>query len=109
MSGKLLCVDHKEECLVEAGELIIRNVSKEVMTEIRELLFFHYKDDRWRGLRDEDVVFKSVGIGIMDIATGSGVLKLTRQKQKGSLSMISSGAQVFFFEKVESWVKWMSR
>ncbi|KAJ6008210.1 ornithine cyclodeaminase/mu-crystallin family protein [Penicillium herquei] len=83
LSGKLLCVDSKEECMVEAGELIMGNVSEESLTEIGTLLPLDDEDDRVQILKHEDVVFKCVGMGIMDVAIGTGVLELAKKKHIG--------------------------
>ncbi|KAJ5627333.1 ornithine cyclodeaminase/mu-crystallin family protein [Penicillium herquei] len=83
LSGKLLCVDSKEECMVEAGELIMGNVSEECLTEIGILLPLHDGDERVQILKHEDVVFKCVGMGIMDVAIGTGVLELAKKKHIG--------------------------
>ncbi|KAJ5720723.1 ornithine cyclodeaminase/mu-crystallin family protein [Penicillium malachiteum] len=83
LSGKLLCVDSKEECMVEAGELIMGNVSQESLTEIGALLPLDDDDERVQILKHENVVFKCVGMGIMDVAIGTGVLELAKKKHIG--------------------------
>jgi ornithine cyclodeaminase/alanine dehydrogenase-like protein (mu-crystallin family) len=83
--GKV-AVDSAEGCLLEAGELDQAKVRKDGMLEVGQI-------QQWRDsgapdgletwLEDGFVVYKSVGVGIMDIAIGSKLLEMAKEKGKG--------------------------
>lgn len=77
LSGRRIYVDTKEGCLTEAGELIRANVKEEQLIEIGEL-----QDDN--ALTPEgNLVFKCVGLGIMDIVMAGELLRMAQEKGVG--------------------------
>jgi ornithine cyclodeaminase/alanine dehydrogenase-like protein (mu-crystallin family) len=77
LSGDRIYVDTKEGCLVEAGELIMANVKEDQLLEIGELP----KD---APLEDTgNVIFKCVGMGVMDVFMAAELLRMAKEKQLG--------------------------
>lgn len=86
--GSVVAVDTKSGCVQEAGELVKAGINENTMREVGEIL--NSKDESgdkalatW--LEEGLVVFKSVGIGIMDIAVGSSLLNLAKEKKVGTV------------------------
>lgn len=84
-NGKLT-VDSTEGCLAEAGELDKAGIKEEGLLEVGKIP--ELRDSRSpRGLQqwleEGFLVYKSVGVGIMDIAIGSKLLALAEAKGKG--------------------------
>lgn len=84
--GGIVVVDSRGGCLQEAGELVKAGVSPNKMAEVGHLL--HVKKtvgsaglDAW--LQNGLVVYKSVGVGVMDIAIGRQLLELAKSKNRG--------------------------
>ena len=81
-----VAVDSAEGCLAEAGELDKAGIRKEGMLEVGKI-----EDMRAGGgpegleqwLADGFVVYKSVGVGIMDVAIGSKLLDVARENGRG--------------------------
>ncbi|WYZ34561.1 hypothetical protein EsH8_I_000837 [Colletotrichum jinshuiense] len=86
----VIFVDSREACFLEAGELVEAKVPAEKITEVGE--FTH-------GLRNADeaearllrdwlgnglIVYKSVGIGIMDLSLGKVILELAGKHNVGT-------------------------
>lgn len=83
--GKI-AVDSAEGCLAEAGELDQAGIKKDGMLEvgkIRHLRSTVSSEGFERWLKDGVVIYKSVGVGIMDIAIGSKLLELAKEKGCG--------------------------
>jgi ornithine cyclodeaminase/alanine dehydrogenase-like protein (mu-crystallin family) len=83
--GKV-AVDSAEGCLVEAGELDRAEIRKDGMLEVGKIQELREGDkpeglEKW--LEDGFVVYKSVDVGIMDIAIGSKLLELAEEKGRG--------------------------
>lgn len=81
--GGVVAVDTKAGCMSEAGELVKAGINETTMREVGELLNSKERSEeegltKW--LEEGLVVFKSVGIGIMDIAVGSSLLHLANGK-----------------------------
>ncbi|KAM0274892.1 hypothetical protein ACHAQH_007781 [Verticillium albo-atrum] len=80
--GGLLVVDSKEACFLEAGEIVEAQVPAERITEIGQLAHTQEAGDQRakevlaEKLEDGLVVYKSVGVGIMDLALGKALLEL---------------------------------
>lgn len=79
-------VDSTEGCLAEAGELNRAGIGKDGMFEVGALQDMRQKGrqgglDEW--LQEGFVVYKSVGVGIMDVAIGSRLLHLAGEKKTG--------------------------
>ncbi|KAF3490883.1 uncharacterized protein GIQ15_00400 [Arthroderma uncinatum] len=78
LSGQTLLVDSRQACMAEAGELISARVDERQLTEIGQLLaspaLFPPAGN---------VVFKCVGMGIMDLAVGRELLCLAGRNGVG--------------------------
>ncbi|KAH7007435.1 ornithine cyclodeaminase/mu-crystallin family protein [Ilyonectria destructans] len=61
LSGELLCVDTRDGCIKEAGEMHAAKVTPE-----------------------QNIVFKAVGMGILDIVVGKAVLDIAADRQIGT-------------------------
>ncbi|KAK7753248.1 hypothetical protein SLS62_004767 [Diatrype stigma] len=85
--GGVVAVDSRGGCLQEAGELVKAVISPDKMVEVGRLLHVKGEDggaaelDAW--LENGLVVYKSVGVGVMDIAIGRQLLDLARNKGLG--------------------------
>ena len=91
----MVVVDSLEACMKEAGEIIQAGISGEQMVEVGELAMVKKavaKEEesggqgekglkRW--LHSGDVVYKSVGMGIMDLTVGEDLLKVGEKKGVG--------------------------
>lgn len=81
-----IAVDSAEGCLAEAGELHKAGITEHGMLEVGRIPELR-KDrspaglEQW--LEEGLLVYKSVGVGIMDISIGSKLLELAGQKGKG--------------------------
>ncbi|KAJ4984550.1 hypothetical protein SVAN01_09951 [Stagonosporopsis vannaccii] len=83
--GKV-AVDSAEGCVAEAGELKKAGIGKEGMFEVGAIQELREKGgqeglEKW--LQEGFVVYKSVGVGIMDVAIGSKLLELAAEKGRG--------------------------
>ncbi|KAL6899919.1 NAD(P)-binding protein [Trichoderma evansii] len=80
-----IAVDSADGCLQEAGELVMADLTSSQMLEVGQI---HKESDKgmesW--LRSGFVVYKSVGIGIMDIVIGEYLIGLARSKEIGLTS-----------------------
>lgn len=80
-----IAVDTRAGCLQEAGELVQAGFGPELMLEVGQVPGEEAKDAT--GLQDwlasGFVIYKSVGVGIMDIAVGQYLLQLARSKGIG--------------------------
>ncbi len=90
-------VDSLEACLKEAGEVIQAGISAEQLVEVGELLMVKKASMKEiemgtgpgeKGLRDwlmkGNVIYKSVGIGLMDICVGEDLVALAMEKGVGT-------------------------
>ena len=95
--GGIIVVDSLEACLKEAGEVIQAGIDPEKLVEMGELLMVKKASMREiemgtgegeKGLRDwlmkGNVIYKSVGIGLMDICVGEDLVRLARGKGIGT-------------------------
>ncbi|KAF3053877.1 hypothetical protein E8E11_011521 [Didymella keratinophila] len=83
--GKV-AVDSAEGCSAEAGELDRAEIRKDGMLEvgrIQELRGGEQPEGLAEWLESGFVIYKSVGVGIMDIAIGSKLLELAKEKGRG--------------------------
>jgi ornithine cyclodeaminase/alanine dehydrogenase-like protein (mu-crystallin family) len=79
-----ITVDTREGCLQEAGELVSANIDPSKMLEVGEII--GSKDPppaRTEWLESGFVVYKSVGVGVMDIAIGQKLLQFARARDVG--------------------------
>lgn len=77
LSGKSIYVDTKEWCLSEAGELINAKVTEDQLIEIGEL------QDNEPLKVEGNVIFKCVGLGIMDLVMARELLEMAKEKGTG--------------------------
>ncbi len=75
-----IIVDSREDCLVEAGDLIIPNA--DIHAEIGEIL---NGDAPGRRDADEITFFKSVGVAVQDAVAGAAVLAAAETAELGTL------------------------
>ncbi|CAF9922082.1 hypothetical protein IMSHALPRED_005329 [Imshaugia aleurites] len=93
----VIVVDSLEACLKEAGEIIQAGITAEQLVEIGELLMVKKASMREielgtgegeKGLRrwlgGGNVIYKSVGIGLMDICVGEDLVALAMQRGVGT-------------------------
>ncbi|RLL97469.1 hypothetical protein CFD26_105665 [Aspergillus turcosus] len=73
-SGGKIFVDSKEACLEEAGELVHAGVKKDGLIEIGEVFAAHCHPVEMTG--GQNIIFKCVGMGIMDLVIGKTLLDL---------------------------------
>lgn len=84
LSAELLCVDSAEACLAEAGEIIDAKLGKEQLVEIGSRVEeFEKKGLEDTVLSEGNVVFKCVGMGIMDVGIGQAVVDLAKETKMG--------------------------
>ncbi|KAI5287833.1 hypothetical protein KEM52_001407, partial [Ascosphaera acerosa] len=84
-SANPILVDSREACLAESGELIAAQARPDELVEIGALLDEEERE-RVRGRLDEgtgNVIFKCVGIGIMDLVMGRELLALAARRGLG--------------------------
>ncbi|KAL8783462.1 MAG: hypothetical protein Q9213_004599 [Squamulea squamosa] len=94
--GGVIVVDSLEACLKEAGEVKQAGLSPEQLVEIGELLMVKKASmkeierggegevglKRW--LQAGNVIYKSVGLGLMDICVGEDLVMLARERGLGT-------------------------
>ncbi|CAJ2505145.1 Uu.00g125390.m01.CDS01 [Anthostomella pinea] len=78
LSGKRIYVDSAEACLEEAGELIKAKVPESRLMELGAIASWPSIDEV-----EGNVVFKCVGMGIMDVAVASELLKIAGDMKIG--------------------------
>ena len=79
----LLMVDSKSACMLEAGELIAARLRPEDMHEIGEFVGTGLKAPPRDLSGDRVTVFKSVGLGVQDVAIAKFVVDLAERKGLG--------------------------
>ena len=82
--GGKIYVDSKEACLEESGELIKANIRAEQLVEIGELFVPQQKLEEVKVSRGCNVVFKCVGMGIMDLVMGRKLLEIASESGFGA-------------------------
>lgn len=88
-TGGVIAVDSREACFLEAGEIVEAKVLPEKIVEIGELFNIRRMADQsgqdrlseW--IKDGLVVYKSVGVGIMDLVLGKALIDLARERNVG--------------------------
>ncbi|KAJ5462168.1 hypothetical protein N7530_010373 [Penicillium desertorum] len=73
LSGGQIFVDSKDACLQESGELITANVKPDQLAEIGQFLA---SDDSPGIPSTGNIIFKCVGMGIMDLVISRGLLDI---------------------------------
>ncbi|KAI1628295.1 ornithine cyclodeaminase [Exophiala viscosa] len=77
LSGQHIYCDTKEGCLAESGELIRAKVTEDQLIELGELL-----DDKSL-TPNGNLVFKCVGLGIMDLVMAGELIQMAQEKGVG--------------------------
>lgn len=99
----IVIVDSKDACIVEAGELICAGVHQDRMMELGELVEFQARSMTLAGEHEvvreyaiaeekcqliqnsgDVTIFKSVGVGIQDVAIASLVVRLAEERGLGT-------------------------
>lgn len=87
-------VDDRDECLANTGELIQSGLGPNRVTEVGEILSWQRGEQKaqpsadyqarelW--LREGFVVYKSIGVGLTDLAIANGVLELAKVRKVGT-------------------------
>jgi ornithine cyclodeaminase/alanine dehydrogenase-like protein (mu-crystallin family) len=95
-SSGVIVVDSLEGCLKESGEIIAAELRPDQLVELGELIMIRRAEKREvemggeedpglrRWLVEGDVVYKSVGIGVMDLCVGMDVVKLASERGIGT-------------------------
>lgn len=91
----VVVVDSLEGCLKEAGEIVQAKLRPEHLVEVGELMMIKKSVMREmelggegeKGLKDwlfkGNVIYKSVGLGLMDLTVGADLIRLAREKGVG--------------------------
>jgi len=79
----LITVDSIKGCMDEAGELVAAGLESEQMLEVGKVDGLTKDDGVQKWLEEGFVVYKSVGVGIMDIAIGKALMELAAEKGVG--------------------------
>lgn len=94
--GGVIIVDSLESSLKEAGEIIQAKLKPEHLVEIGELIMIKKAANKEideggpgeQGLLDwlikGNVIYKSVGMGLMDLVVGGDVIRLARERDIGT-------------------------
>jgi phosphoribosylformylglycinamidine synthase len=76
-------VDSIKGCMDEAGELVAAGLKTEQMLEVGKVDGLRKDENVQKWLEEGFVVYKSVGVGIMDIAIGKALMELAKEKGIG--------------------------
>ena len=94
--GGVVVVDSLEACLKEAGEVIQAGIRAEQLVEVGELLMVRKaamkeiemggagEQGLKRWLEGGNVIYKSVGLGLMDLCVGEDLVSLARDRGMGT-------------------------
>jgi ornithine cyclodeaminase/alanine dehydrogenase-like protein (mu-crystallin family) len=95
--GGVIIVDSLESCLKEAGEIIQAKLRPEHLVEIGELIMIKkaaYREIEMGGegekglldwLQRGNVIYKSVGFGLMDLVVGGDLVRLAGERGVGTI------------------------
>jgi ornithine cyclodeaminase len=87
-------VEFRPQSLVEAGELVLGLESGALNpAKIHDLSDFFSGKAIWRRHGEEIVVFKSVGVGLADVATAAAVWRRWLERSASASHQVPSGAQ----------------
>ena len=78
-----ITVDSIKGCMDEAGELVAAGLKPEQMREAGKIDGLREEEGVQKWLEEGFVVYKSVGVGIMDIAIGKSLMDLAAEKGVG--------------------------
>ncbi|TGZ78745.1 NAD(P)-binding protein [Ascodesmis nigricans] len=86
--GWSVCVDRKEACFVESGEVIKSGIAREQVEEVAEVVERVQRegelgvgDERWLG----NVVFKCVGVAVMDLVVSEEIVRIAEETGVGEV------------------------
>ncbi|EED16768.1 proline utilization protein PrnX-like, putative [Talaromyces stipitatus ATCC 10500] len=95
--GGVVLVDSLEMCLQEAGEIVQAGLGPHQLVEIGELMIMRHaarlgidrqkeesEQSMQRWLESGNVVYKSVGLGLMDLVTGGDLVDIARKRGVGT-------------------------
>ena len=82
-SQRRVYVDNKEACLEESGELLDAHIQEDQLLEIGHLFLRPDNEAIDVAAGDGNVIFKCVGLGIMDLVVGKKLLDFCRQQELG--------------------------
>lgn len=94
--GGVIVVDSLEACLKEAGEIIQAGLSAEQLVEVGELIMVKRAvlrevemggagdEGLYKWLKGGNVVYKSVGLGLMDLCVGEDLVNIANEKGVGT-------------------------
>lgn len=85
LQSSRVIVDSREACLREAGEIIQAGLKGDDLTELGTLLAGGEKGEGARGKEGETTVFKSVGLGMQDLAINRLVLRRAEETGIGTV------------------------
>jgi ornithine cyclodeaminase/alanine dehydrogenase-like protein (mu-crystallin family) len=88
----VVVVDSLDAAIKEAGEIVQADIKPKQMVELGELLMVRNATqeaaDDQKSLRDwverGNVIYKSVGLGLMDLVTGGDLVRLARERKLGT-------------------------
>ena len=78
-----ITVDSIKGCMEEAGELVAAGLEPEQIVEVGSMDGLREESDVQKWLEEGFMVYKSVGVGIMDIAIGRALMELAKEKGVG--------------------------
>lgn len=84
LSGGKVWVDSKEACLEESGELIRAKVAPDQLIEVGELFYPGKEVEQVHVPGGSNVVFKCVGMGVMDLVVGKTLLQIAKETGIGA-------------------------
>lgn len=96
-SAGVIVVDSLTACMKEAGEIIQAGLTPEQLVEVGELLMVKKAalkevergGDGEKGMKDwierGNVIYKSVGLGLMDVCVGEDICRLARERGIGTV------------------------
>ncbi|CAI7602738.1 unnamed protein product [Penicillium pancosmium] len=88
----VVVVDSLDAAIKEAGEIVQAGIKPKQMVELGELLMVRHATqeagDEQKSLREwverGNVIYKSVGLGLMDLVTGGDLVRLARERKLGT-------------------------
>lgn len=93
----VIIVDTLDGCLKEAGEIIQAKIAPDQLVEVGELIMVkksvfkeleaggaHPEPGLWEWLTRGNVIYKSVGLGLMDLVVGGELIRLGRERNIGT-------------------------
>ncbi|KAI9675516.1 MAG: hypothetical protein M1829_003320 [Trizodia sp. TS-e1964] len=88
--GGVVVVDSLDACMRDAGEILQAGLRAEQLVEVGELVMLKRQaggegvEELTRWLAEGNVVFKGMGMGLMDVVVGSALLRIAGEKGVGT-------------------------